>query len=321
MMTGTVLCGTNNVFDVKCHDSVIRRCPLKGKKLKSAREVYNPLAPGDRVDVELDSIDSSDARILRVHERRNSFVRWNVKGRMPQIIAANVDLLMLITTPAMPPFRPRFVDRVLCQTEDAGIETVIVFNKSDIALDAEAAREAEARKNDWERIGYRCMPVSAKTGAGFAELAALLENTTAAFVGQSGVGKSSVINRLDPSLALKTAGLSEKYGRGSHTTTQGILFDVSLEEITGMPDSRAAIIDTPGVRRFVLDGIPKENLAFCFREMKGLIGKCEFGMSCTHTTEEGCAVLGAIQNGSLSSERYESYLRIADEIESGNWAD
>ncbi|GMO45148.1 MAG: ribosome small subunit-dependent GTPase A [Treponemataceae bacterium] len=320
-MTGTVLCGANNVFNVDCEDAVVRRCSLKGKKLKDVRGFYNPLAPGDRVDIGLDSSGSGSAIILRVRERKNSFVRWNVKGRMPQIIAANIDRLMLIITPAMPPFRPRFVDRVLCQTEDAGIETVIVFNKSDIPLDSETARETEARKNDWQRIGYRCMPVSAKTGAGFAELAALLEGKVSAFAGQSGAGKSSVINRLDPTLALKTAELSEKYGRGNHTTTQGALFTVSLSEITGTQGSRAMIIDTPGVRRFALDGISRENLAFCFREMKGLIGKCEFGMSCTHTNEAGCAVLGAVQSGLLSGERYESYLRIADEIESGNWID
>jgi ribosome biogenesis GTPase len=317
-MIGTVLSGTNNVFDVECEDGVQRRCSLKGKKLKTAKEFYNPLAPGDRVELELDSIDNERAQILCVQERKNSFLRWNVKGRLPQLLAANLDYIMLVTTPDMPPFRPRFIDRALSQAEQANIEPVIIINKCDLPF----APETDARIADWERIGYRCMKISAKSGDGLREFALLLEDKLTAFVGHSGVGKSSLVNVLDSTCVLKTGSLSEKYGRGNHTTTKGVLMRLTLNEaLTGRLGARASIIDTPGVRRFVLNGIPKEDLAFYFKEMKHLVGTCAFGMSCSHTNEAGCAVQASLSSGAISPERYESFVRIAEEIETGNWAD
>ena len=131
-MNGTVLAGTNNVFEIECDDGVIRNCSIKGKVLKSDKEYYNPLAPGDVVEIEVDEMSDEKGQILSLVPRKNEFVRWNVKGRCPQLLAANVDYMILVTTPDEPPFRPRFIDRELAQAEMLGLTPVVVCNKYDL---------------------------------------------------------------------------------------------------------------------------------------------------------------------------------------------
>lgn len=320
-MTGTVLCGTNNIFSVECEDGVIRSCSIKGKKLETKAEYYNPLAPGDKVVLESDSDTENEGQIVSLAERKNEFVRWNVKGRKPQLLAANLDNIIIVTTPDEPPFRPRFVDRVLAQAENQGIEPIILCNKCDLPS---AHLEAfENRLADWEKMGYRIIRISAKSGEGLPELAEFLEDKLCAFVGQSGVGKSSIVNVLDSTCVLKTGSLSKKYGRGNHTTTKGSLFHLTLNEslMGGRFRAVAHIIDTPGVRRFVLHEIPSCDLALYFRDFRPFVGKCTYGMSCTHTHENGCKILQAVSDGEISGERYESWLRIREEIDGGTWAD
>ena len=318
-MQGTVLSGTNNIFDVECDDGFIRSCSLKGKKLKTGDGYYNPLAPGDRVEMLPDELQHDAGQIISLIPRRNEFVRWNVKGRRPQLLAANLDYLLIVTTPDEPPFRPRFVDRALAQAEYAGITPVIICNKYDIVPDA----ETESRLADWERIGYTVMRVSARTGEGIPALAALLEDHLSAFVGQSGVGKSSLINVLDSTCVLKTGSLSEKYGRGTHTTTKGTLLHLVLNEALtgGRKNAAASIIDTPGVRRFVLHDIAADDLALYFTEMKPLVGTCSFGMSCSHIKEPGCRIREAVQSGAIHPDRFDSWQRICNEIRTGSWED
>ncbi|MCM1321359.1 MAG: ribosome small subunit-dependent GTPase A [Bacteroides sp.] len=320
-MLGTVLGGSNNVFDVECSDGITRQCTLKGKKLKTERLYYNPLAPGDKVSVEPDSETETAGRIIALEPRKNEFTRWNIKGRAMQLLAANLDRILIVTTPDEPPFRPRFVDRALARAEKAGLTPVVVCNK----CDTRAAQNPvfEARAADWERIGYEVIRMSARTGEGVTQLAALLENRLCAFFGQSGVGKSSIINVLDSDCVLKTGSLSEKYGRGTHTTVKGTLLRLTLNEalVGGRIGVSASIIDTPGVRRFILHDIAAQDLALYFREMKPLLGKCAFGMSCTHTHEDGCEILAAVRDGRIGAERYDSYLRIRTEITRGTWED
>lgn len=363
-MRGTVIDGTNNIFSVECEDGILRSCSIKGKQLKLDEKYYNPIAPGDVVMVEEDSLDEAKGQIISLEERRSRFSRWNEKGRKPQLIAANIDYIILVTTPDEPPFRPRFIDRALVQAEYENIEPIIVCNKSDLVQSASggafASGEASAngeinsqggsssasgetnlqdgsssasekasanskinsqdgdlflkRVEIWKKLGYKVLCVSAKNGDGIAELSDLLAGKFSAFVGQSGVGKSSLINALDQTQDLRTGELSQKWQRGSHTTTKGTLCHITLSD-----GKRADIIDTPGIRRLMLHDIMAQDLAMYFREFEPLLGKCNFGMSCTHTKEKGCAILAAVESGDISSERYDSWQRISQELRTRHW--
>ncbi len=328
-MEGLIIAGTNNTFTVECDDELTRNCTIKGKVLKSDKRFYNPLAPGDRVTVEPDPINEQKGQVLSVLERKNTFLRWNVKGRCPQLLASNLDYLILVCTPDEPPFRPRFIDRALAQAEHQGITPIIVCNKWDLAEEMQTdGREEEYEQIDkrlaiWEELDYKVLRISAKTGEGMQQFAELLENHLSAFVGQSGVGKSSLINVMDNSCVLKTGSLSKKYGRGSHTTTKGTLIHLTLNEslLDGIKGRKADIIDTPGIRRFVLDDVEAEEVAMYFKEFEPFIGKCKFGLGCQHSTEPGCAVLEAVRDGKITQERYDSWARITREIKTGSWED
>ena len=313
MSEGLILGGANNLFEVEVSDGTVKLCPIKGKILRESKGYYNPLAPGDRVRISPDENDSARGQITALIQRKNRFVRWNQKGNAPQLLAANLDLLVIVTTPAEPPFRPRFVDRALIQSDAEHIPPLILLNKCDLDIDP----DTEDRLADWERLGYEVLYVSAKTGEGIESFAATIAGKTVALIGQSGVGKSSIINALDTSLSLRTGVLSEKYGRGTHTTTQGRFFHLPFEK-DGRPTS---VIDTPGVRRFILHDIPAKDLALYFREMEPLIGTCSWGLSCTHEHEAGCKILEAVYAGIIHEERYESWLRIREELETGDWSD
>jgi ribosome biogenesis GTPase / thiamine phosphate phosphatase len=319
-MQGTVLDGNNNIFTVECDDGAIRQCSIKGKVFKISTEYYNPLAPGDIVELEADKLDPKKGQLLSIVPRRNAFVRWNVKGRCPQLLASNLDYLILVTTPDEPPFRPRFIDRELAQAECEELEPVIVCNKCDLIRDDDV--DFSSRMKIWEDLGYRVLYVSAAAGTGMKEFASLLAGHLSAFVGQSGVGKSSLVNALDSSSELRTGDLCTKYDRGAHTTTKGTLNRLTLNEaLTGKPGVTASIIDTPGIRRFVLHNVAAGDLALYFREFRPLVGQCTFGMSCTHTTEPGCKILEAVQAGVITEERYDSWMRIENEIRTGSWED
>ena len=328
-MKGRVIAGTNNLFAVECEDEVIRNCTIKGKIIKSDKEFYNPIAPGDQLEIEVDPLNNQKGQVLSIHPRKNTFLRWNIKGRCPQLLASNLDYLILVTTPDEPPFRPRFTDRALAQAEHQGITPVIVCNKWDLAekMQSDGRNEEyesiERRLNIWEDLGYRVMRISAKTGEGMIQFAELLENHLSAFVGQSGVGKSSLINVMDNSCVLKTGSLSKKYGRGSHTTTKGTLIHLTLNETLtdGVLNRKADIIDTPGIRRFILDDIEADELALYFKEFEPFVGKCRFGMNCKHDSEPDCAIKAALESGAISPERYDSWKRISEEIRTGSWTD
>ena len=328
-MTGTVIAGTNNLFTVECEDDVIRNCTIKGKVIKTDKTFYNPIAPGDVVEIAIDELDDAKGQVTLIHPRKNTFLRYNVKGNCPQLIASNLDYLILVTTPEEPPFRPRFIDRALAQAEHQGITPVIVCNKWDLAQQMQADGRAEdfevieRRLNIWEDLGYKVLRLSARTGEGMTEFAEILEDKLSAFVGQSGVGKSSLINVMDNNCVLRTGSLSKKYGRGSHTTTKGTLVHLNLNEslTEGVRGRKANIIDTPGIRRFVLDDIKADELALYFREFDQFLGKCKFGANCKHISEPDCAVLKAVENGYITQERFDSWMRICEEIRTGSWSD
>ena len=283
-------------------------CRIKGKVLKDSGGYYNPIAPGDMVEVE-------DGLILGLEKRRNLFARFNQKGQAPQILAANVDLVLCVVSPASPPFRPRFLDRVLLQADAAGIPAAIICNKYDLAgddIDADLL-DVEERLEDFRRIGFTVLRMSALSGEGMDDFTRLIAGKFSVLVGQSGVGKSSIVNALIPGLQARTGAINEKFNRGNHTTTQSVLLDVP-----DIPGGAARIIDTPGIRRFAPAGISPEELILHMREFAPLAGKCSYGLSCSHETEPGCKIMEAVHAGVIHEERYDSFLRIRDELSNKN---
>jgi ribosome biogenesis GTPase len=310
-----VIRGSRNVFTVREEGGSELECRIKGKVLKDAEDCYNPLAPGDRVIVEPDAGRPGTGRprmgqITAREERRNMFSRFNQKGGASQLLAANVDVVLCLTSPASPPFRPRFLDRAVLQADVAGIPPVIVCNKCDLGLDDLDVAE---RLEDFRRIGYTVLEVSAKTGAGLDELWRIIGGKTSVLVGQSGVGKSSLINALLPRLNIKTGAINEKYDRGNHTTTMSFMVEIARNDESRHEAAR--IIDTPGIRRFAPDGLSPDGLILHLREFAPLAGKCTYGLSCSHRSEPGCKIMEAVAAGVIHEDRYNSFLRIYDELE------
>jgi ribosome biogenesis GTPase len=313
-MQGVVLRGSRNIFMVRV-DGLEIECRIKGKVLKGMEGYYNPLAPGDRVTVEA-SRESGKALILGAEKRRNQLTRFNQKGQKSQILAANVDLALCMTSPVSPPFRPRFLDRLLVQAEIAGITPVVLCNKCDLidsTSDITMDPDTEERLEDYRRIGYEVIRISAQTGAGLDELRKRMAGKSSVLLGQSGVGKTSLINALAPRLSMRTGSLNEKYDRGSHTTTLSVMLELP-DFVPAVSGEGTFVIDTPGIRRMVPDGIKPDEVILYMKEFACLAGRCTYGLSCSHRSEPGCKIMEAVTAGVIHEDRYESFLRISDEL-------
>lgn len=298
-MRGLVLYGINNIYTVLINDKEYQ-CRIKGKVLQTEMEYYNPIAVGDWVEVVEDSTVGNQGWIIDREERSSIYSRWNRKKNLPQIIAANVDLLVCVSSLDHPPFRPRFLDRLLIAGRLGNLETLILINKSDLKADP----LYETRIDNYRELGYKIILCSAKTGQGMVELKEAIKGKIAVFGGQSGVGKSSILNEIEPGLGLQVGKISQKYKRGTHTTIFAAMLRLANHD---------KIIDTPGIREIYIYGIKPGDLRFYFPEMTEVNHKCAY-QSCVHINEPDCFIKELVEKGKIHSDRYESYLRIYESL-------
>ncbi|MEI8092724.1 MAG: ribosome small subunit-dependent GTPase A [Spirochaetales bacterium] len=308
-MTGTIHWGINNIFAVRGNDDGVGQdlweCRLKGKVLKDAEDEYNPLSPGDRVDFEPDPDHAGKGMISARQPRTNAYSRWNKKRNCPQTLAANLDLLVLVTSPVSPPFRPRFLDRALLMAGREDLEVLIVVNKCDQGV----PDDVEDRLAEYQDLGFDVHLCSSQTGEGITELQEHLKGLTSALVGQSGVGKSSLLNVLHVGSRQKVGELSAKHNRGNHTTNFSLYYPWDV----GSP-AAGGLIDTPGVRELEVFGIEAAQLAFAWPEFAPFLGQCGFNL-CSHTKEPGCAVLKALESGDIHPDRWDNYQKLYLELQ------
>ena len=303
-MEGLVTKSTGSWYTVRLPDGTLIPCTLKGiLRIKDIRTT-NPVAVGDRVEVDL-LMDEDRGVIRSVLERYNYIIRKSTNlSKISHIIAANIDQAFLIATLVQPRTSTGFIDRFLVTAEAYHIPAGIVFNKIDL-YDSELRQRHHKLVELYSGIGYQCFGTSAVSGEGIDLLAKALNHNTTLFSGHSGVGKSAIINVLEPGLRLKTAEISAWHLKGVHTTTFAELFELS---------SGGFIIDTPGIREFGLIDFRKEEVAERFPEMRALMHQCQFN-NCTHVHEPRCAVKRALDEGKIDAGRYRNYLRILQ----GDW--
>jgi ribosome biogenesis GTPase / thiamine phosphate phosphatase len=271
-------------------------CSLRGR-LRVKKDSLRVVA-GDRVAVRRDP-GGAGVTLEEVFPRTSFLSRWVDRVGGERIIVANVERLFVVTSLAEPPLRPAFVDRVLAAGEWGHAPAAIVLNKTDLAGPGEVAHFEAI----YAGCGYDVLPTSASTGRGLDAVEALVGNGVYAFVGESGVGKSSLINRLDPTMERVTQEVGERTGRGRHTTTSSHL----------LPFRDGFLADTPGMQTFSFPGSDETDLANCFPDIARVDTECRFH-PCTHSHEPGCAVKAAVEAGSIAPSRYQSYLSIMDEI-------
>ena len=298
-ISGQVLYGINNIYTVAVADKKLQ-CRIKGKVLKTKKRQYNPIAVGDLVEVVTDPFSQGKGWIIRRKERSSSLERWNKKRRACQVLAANAELLICTASTSNPPFRPRFIDRLIISAEIGGLIPVVLLNKCDLGVEPVVRERVEV----WKKNSYRVISCSALTGKGISDLEEVINGNTVVFIGQSGVGKSSILNSLEPELKLKVGEISSKYDRGIHTTNFAVM--ISLNKNT-------RIIDTPGIREFEVSGITQRDLHGFFPEFSPWSAGCAYS-SCLHIDEPGCAVKHALERGDIHPDRYRSYVRLFNDL-------
>ena len=295
-MQGLVIKNTGSWYTVKTNNGDFINCKIKGNfRLKGIRST-NPIAVGDNVDIVLNQ--EGTAFITHICERRNYIIRKSQNlSKQSHIIAANVDQALLIVTVNYPQTSTIFIDRFLATAEAYSVPVVLVFNKNDILTDEERHYQ-EMMVKLYSNIGYTCLIISATTGQGIEELTPLLQGKITLLSGNSGVGKSTLINRRLPDANLRTSAISDAHNTGMHTTT--------FSEMIEMPNN-GYLIDTPGIKGFGTFDIEPEELTSYFRDIFHFSKNCRFN-NCTHTHEPGCAVLEAVREHYISESRYQSYL-------------
>lgn len=308
-MKGIVIKSTGSWYDVRLEDHSVIKCRMAGKIKLDDLKLTNPVAVGDEVTIEIENSEEIRGVIKTISPRKNYVVRQSPrKKHQLHFLASNVDQVMLIVTMVEPNLKPGFIDRFLLMTETYSIPVTIVFNKSDI-YNIEDMEAYWLQHSLYTTIGYNVLMASSVDGQGISRLKDILQNKTTLIAGQSGVGKSTLVNAIEPNLDLKTEEVSEFSGKGQHTTTFAEMFELSFG---------GYIIDTPGIKTLAFSHLEVMDVAHNFREIFALSGECRFA-DCTHRNEPKCAVKQALEEGNISPVRYTNYLTILEEIEDQNY--
>ena len=302
MPIGRVIKSTGSWYDVRNDAGEVVLCRLRGKIRLGGLRSTNPVAVGDLVNYEKER-DKDTCVIDKILPRTNVIVRKSVNlSKESHIIASNVDQAILVATIAQPRTSTGFIDRFTVTAEAYHIPVVIVFNKCDIYDDEQNAL-AEQLMKVYNAIGYESFVISAKTGQNCDRLKAIMKDKMSMFSGHSGVGKSALVNRLDPNLNIRVGEISEVHEKGKHTTTFAQMYELGFG---------GYIIDTPGIKEFALYDMEKETLAQRFPEMRALMHECRFN-NCTHLHEPHCAIKNAVEQGLIADWRYENYCNMMDD--------
>ncbi|MBP8239893.1 MAG: ribosome small subunit-dependent GTPase A [Saprospiraceae bacterium] len=310
MQTGIVIKSTGSWYQVLTKEGRQWQCRIVGKLRLDDIKLTNPVGVGDEVQIVPENETENTALIKGVQPRRNYVVRQSPRRKHDlHLLAANVDQAVVIVTIIEPHLKQGFIDRFLLMTEPQDIPTIIVFNKADL-YDKDDLTLFEYLKNIYGAIGYNAMLTSAVDGTGIDAFRELLRDKVTLVGGQSGVGKSSLVNAIQPKLDLRTGDLSDYSGKGMHTTTFAEMHPL---------DFGGQLIDTPGIKTLAFNNLEPLDVAHNFREFFQMSDQCKFGGSCLHRTEPGCAVREAIEKGELSELRYANYLALLDEVEDQNY--
>lgn len=305
-MRGLVYKSTGSWYTVRNEKGAYYECRIKGRFRIDGIKSTNPVAVGDWVHFEIETKGDETIGIIdRIEPRDNYIVRRSVNlSKQTHIIAANIDIAFLLVTLKNPVTFPAFIDRFLVTAQAYDIQAVLLFNKWD-SYTADELDEVKYLAHIYRQIGYTCIGISAKTGHNLEKVRALMENKVCMFSGHSGVGKSTLVNALEPGLDLKTSEISEQHLQGQHTTTFAQMYDTTFG---------ARIIDTPGIRGFGVVEMDKDEIGDYFPEFFALKQDCKFN-NCHHINEPKCAVKQALDEGLVAWSRYKSYLQLMEDKE------
>ncbi|MBO6662254.1 MAG: ribosome small subunit-dependent GTPase A [Roseivirga sp.] len=305
-MKGQVYRSTGSWYDVKGEDGITYQSRLRGKFKQEGIKVNNPIAVGDFVEVIPDEQHENSGLITEIQNRENYIIRKSTrKNGFSHILAANVDQALLLATVSFPRTSQGFIDRFLVSAESFRIPALVIFNKKDLLNEKELDKTLDLCAM-YDHIGYETDLISAQTEEGLETIKKHLKGKTTLIAGHSGVGKSTLLNKLIPGLAQKTGEVSTFANKGTHTTTFAEMFEV---------DAETKIIDTPGIKELGLVDMEASEISHYFPEMRQYIGECRFN-NCLHVNEPGCKVIEALEEGEIFEERYMSYLSMLQDYDS-----
>ncbi len=300
-MKGLVYKSTGSWYTVRSAEGSFYPCRIKGKFRIDGIKSTNPIAVGDRVEFELETADQEIRGVItKIENRENYIIRKSVNlSKQTHIIASNIDYAFLLVTPKNPVTTTSFIDRFLVTAAAYHIQSVLLFNKSDV-YDQASMDQAKYLAALYRSIGYQCIGISAKTGKNVDKVKAMMIQKTSLFSGHSGVGKSTLVNALAPELDLRTAEISQQHAQGQHTTTFAEMFDLPFG---------GRIIDTPGIKGFGVVDLEPTELGAYFPEFFSLQDQCKFN-NCQHINEPHCAIKAQLDEGQLAWSRYHSYCQM-----------